>query len=894
MSRFEKGLMDNNANHWHSLENREVARQLDVDPHQGLDAASVIQRRALHGLNEIQVARRHPLWRMLLSQFRDFMILVLLVAALISGLVGAPLDAAAIMFIVLMNAVIGVIQEYRAERAVQALREMAAPEARVRREGRIIRLPATELVPGDVVLLSAGDVVPADLRLSQVADLKLDESALTGESTVVAKQNEQLFEPEQPLADRLNMGFKGTQVASGRGEGMVVATGMATELGGIAQLLQQAEEVKTPLQKRLAQLGRRLALVVLGISALIFAAGLLRGEPLLLMFLTAISLAVAAIPEALPAVVSLTLALGAHKMSRHKALIRTLPAVETLGSVTYICSDKTGTLTKNEMTVDLFVVDGQRISQIPENSEQTVWQLMGQALALNSDVLIQPGESISGEPTELALYRVAEQAGFNKPTLEQQFPRLAEIPFDATRKCMTTLHPCDSGHPGDGGAIAFIKGAPEKVLAQCGRQLQQAGKADLETESPLQQASQLAAEGYRVMALAYRRFEQVPEVIDAVEVESDLTLLGLVALIDPPREEVPQAVIDCQSAGITPVLITGDHPGTARAIALRLGIATQADEMMTGSELAQISQQDFAARVCSIRVYARVTPEQKIRIVEALQAQGEFVAMTGDGVNDAPALKRADIGVAMGKKGTEVAREASDMVLLDDNFSTIVIAVREGRRIYDNIRKFVRYTMTSNSGEIWTLLLAPFLGLPIPLLPIHILWINLVTDGLPGLALAVEPAEKGVMERPPRPPRENIFAQGMWQHILWVGLLIGGVSLLAQAWAITYAPTHWQTMVFTVLTLSQLANVMAIRSETESLFKIGLFSNRPLFVAVVVTVALQLAVIYLPALNAIFKTEPLAMYELLICFSLATVVFVAVEIEKWVIRKGWIYSAQHP
>ena len=862
-----------NQTPWHTLSAAAVAQRLDTDPEQGLSQDQAQSRLREHGPNRLAEGQRRPLWRMFLAQFRDFMILVLLAAAVISGFIGDAVDTIAILVILTLNAVIGAVQEFRAQRAIAALKAMAAPGATVRRDGRVQDLPADELVPGDVVLLEAGALVPADLRLLQSAELQLDESMLTGESTAVAKQRDALEAPELAVAERSNMAFKGSQVTRGRGAGLVVATAMATELGRIADLLHQAPQLKTPLQQRLTRFGKRLALAVLAICAVIFLVGWLRGEAVMLMLLTAISLAVAAIPEALPAVISVALALGARRMSRKRALVRNLPAVETLGSVTFICADKTGTLTENRMSAERFLVAGEIPEQIPEKIPEDAERL-GQALALSNDV--EAGaDGPRGEPTEVALYEAAGAQGYDKPALAQQLPRVAELPFDSDRKRMSTLHQ-------DGDRIRlFCKGAPEQIVSLC---------HDLDEQAVLARADELARQGYRVLAVATRELSELPSEDRLPEVEAELSFLGLVALIDPPREEVPQAVEDCLSAGITPVMITGDHPATALAIAQRLGMAESESQLITGAELPQLDQAELQRRVRELRVYARVSPEQKIRIVEALQAVGEFSAMTGDGVNDAPALKQADIGVAMGEKGTDVARQAADMVLLDDNFATIAAAVREGRRIFDNIRKFIKYTMTSNAGEIWVLFLAPFLGLPIPLLPIHILWINLVTDGLPGLALTAEPAERGIMRRPPRPPNESIFAGGMWQHMLWVGLLIGAVSLAAQAWAYQ-SGAHWQTMVFTVLTFCQLAHVMAIRSETQSLLRLGLFSNLPLLGAVGLTVVLQLAVIYVPALNSIFKTEPLSLFELGICFALPLIVLVAVEIEKALRRRGIIY---HP
>ena len=660
-----------------------------------------------------------------------------------------------------------------------------------------------------------------------------------------------------------NLAFKSSLVTRGRGKGVVVATGLDTEIGHIAELLQSEAGVKTPLQVRLTRFGRYLALAVLAICVVVFRAGLLQGQPVLLMFLTAVSLAVAAIPEALPAVVTISLALGAHKLIRHNALVRNLPAVETLGSVTYICADKTGTLTQNRMTVELFFAAGERHVSLPDPGARVHWAELGQALALNNDVAEKDGKP-AGEPTELALFEAAHKAGFDKAALEQAKPRLAAIAFDSKRKQMTTLHQSPEG------VIAYIKGAPERVLAQCSKAVSNDAPEVFEPEAVLAEAEQLANEGYRVLALAKREFTVLPEPLIPEKIEQDLTFLGLVALIDPPRPEVQQAVADCLTAGITPVMITGDHPGTAMAIARRLGITDNDQTVLAGNELAEMSDDAFARIVESVRVYARVSPEQKLRIVKALQVNGEFVAMTGDGVNDAPALKRAGIGVAMGQKGTDVAREAADMVLMDDDFSTIVRAVQAGRRIFDNIRKFIKDTMSSNSGEIWTLFLAPFLGLPIPLLPIHILWINLVTDGLPGLAFTAEPAEPDIMCRAPRPPEESIFAHGMWQHIVWVGLFVGGISIASQAWAVSRSVEYWQTVVFTVLTVSQLFHSLAVRSETASLFTIGLFSNLPMLGAVVLTVLLQMAVIYVPALNPVFHTQPLPMFDLVVCLAFFT------------------------
>lgn len=869
---------------WHEMPVAEVTQMLDVHPQSGLSADEAAARLTRYGANLLTEKPKRSLLRLLLDQFSDFMILVLIGAAVISGIAGDLQDSIVIIVIVFINAFIGFMQEFRAEQAMAALHAMAAVHARVIRGGEPIVLPASEIVPGDVLILEAGNVVPADLRLLEVVQLKIDEAALTGESLAVEKHTQTLSAKSLALGDRKNLAYKGTVVTYGRARGVVIATGMHSELGKIAASLQAVADSKTPLQQRLAKFGKRLALVVIAICAIVFVVGVMRGEPLVLMFLTAISLAVAAIPEALPAVVTISLALGARKMVKQHALVRRLPAVETLGSVTFICTDKTGTLTQNRMQVAAIFADNVLLPEWAERIPEAVRTPLFTALALSNDASHSRHGKPGGDPTEVALYAAALAAGYDKATLEADTPRVLELPFDSERKRMTTFHRAAYG------AMAFTKGAPESVLPRCVSMLTSAGEQSLPAAEILEQAERMAADGLRVLAVACRQWPELPDIAKAEEIESNLVLLGLIGLMDPPRHEAREAVAMCQSAGIVPVMITGDHPATARAIAIRLGIIADGDKVMTGTELALLTQAEFESQVCRIRVYARVDPQQKIKIVRALQDKGEFVAMTGDGVNDAPALKRADIGIAMGKGGTDVAREASSLVLLDDNFATIVHAVREGRRIFDNIRKFIKYVMTGNAGEVWTIFLAPFLGLPIPLLPIHILWINLVTDGLPGLALTAEPAEKNIMQRRPRHPQESIFAHGMWQHMLWVGLLMGAVSLVTQAWAFHTGSAHWQTMVFTVLCLSQMGHVLAIRAETVSLFKQGLFSNPLLSGAVALTFALQMATIYVPLLQPIFKTEALTWHELGLCLMLSSIVFFAVEIEKWLVRNGKLYQ----
>ena len=902
---------------WHQKDITSVFEKLHTSVH-GLSLEETQKRLEQYGPNELTEKKKKTPLMMFLDQFRDFMILVLIAAAIISGIIGEPSDTIAIIVILILNAVIGFIQEYRAEKAMAALKKMAAPSATVIRNGMPEIISASQLVPGDIVILEAGKIVPADMRLVEAAQLKVEEASLTGESVPVEKHIKALPDEHLPVGDRKNIAYKGTFVTYGRGSGVVVATGMNTELGKIAVMLQEGAEVKTPLQKRLAAFGRKLAMAVLIICGVVFGMGIMRGEPPLLMFLTAISLAVAAIPEALPAVVTISLALGAKKLAKQNALIRKLPAVETLGSVTYICSDKTGTLTLNKMTVEEVYVDGkiekthstwlmdQKKKYRNDFSLSAPCPVLMTALSLSNDALIDAKGNVIGDPTEIALYTVAKNAGFDKKELEKNYPRVAELAFDSDRKCMTTIHkehrgqgvkessakknqlpgPLNPGTLESFQFVSFTKGAVEVLLEKSINMLTSEGLKDIDSEEIQKVTKRMAADGLRVLCVGIRMWDNLPEDIFPESVETGLTVLGLVGMMDPPREEAKEAVSMCKSAGIIPVMITGDHPITAKAIAEKLGIiGDDSKTIITGRELQQLTLEEFEERVDHIRVYARVAPEQKLKIVKALQDRGRFVAMTGDGVNDAPALKMADIGIAMGITGTDVSKEAAHMILLDDNFATIVKAVSEGRKIYDNIRKSIKYLLATNSGEIWTLFLAPLVGLPIPLLPIHILWINLVTDGLPALALSVEPAEGDVMRRPPRPPKESIFAHGLGLHAIWVGLLMAGVVIFAQAWSLKTGHAHWQTMVFTVLCLSQLGNALAIRSEKQSFFTMGVFSNKYLLGAVVLTFILQMATIYVPFLNRIFKTEPLSLNELTFTLILSSVVFFAVEIEKLVRRR---------
>lgn len=833
---------------WHSLTIEEAIKETGSDSN-GLNTESVQQKQQEFGRNELKAKKKKTAFTIFLQQFLDVMVLVLVVAAVISAFLGEVSDTIVIVIILILNAIIGFVQEFRAEKAMEALQKMSAPATNVLRNGKTEKIESAELVPGDIVLLNAGDTVPADLRLMETDALKINEASLTGESNTIDKKPDPLQEENPPLGDRTNMAFKGTAITSGKGKGLVTATGMQTELGKIAGMLDEAES-STPLQKRLAAFSRRLTLIIIILCALLFVMGFIRGDQWEQLLLTTLSLAVAAIPEALPAVVSVSLALGARRLMKQQVLIRKLYAVEALGSVTYICTDKTGTLTKNEMEVKAIWT-----------ADQEKGEALLQAMRSSHDLKEEEGKW-TGDPTEIAMLQYAKD--------KEAFKRVKEIPFDSERKAMTTIH------EKDGKYWMITKGATESIQGML--------KDKALSEKIKEEEEKMAKEGMRVIGFAGRMLEQLPDQPKAAELEKELEFIGLTGMIDPPRKEAKDAIEECKKAGIVPVMITGDHPLTAASIGRQLGIVEKEEQVMTGKDMEALSDEQLNEKVEHLRVYARVSPEQKLKIVKALQNRHQFVSMTGDGVNDAPSLKQANIGVAMGITGTDVTKESASMILLDDNFATIVKAVREGRRIYDNIRKFIKYILTGNAAEIWTITLAPLLGLPIPLLPVHILWVNLVTDGLPALALAAEAEEKDIMQRPPRHPKESIFAQGLGIHILWVGLFIGLLTLGTQWYAINHTQTHWQTIVFTVLCLSQLWHVMAIRSEKRSLFTIGLLTNKPLLLAVVGTVILQLGVIYLPFLNKFFHTQPLTGMELLLAFGASAVVFLVVEIEKTVKR----------
>jgi P-type Ca2+ transporter type 2C len=847
---------------WWQQETTKVVSML-TSSEKGLSSETASSRLKEVGPNELQEKKRKSPLTIFFNQFKDFMILVLLAAAVVAGAVGDLTDTIIIVVIVILNAVIGFMQENKAEEAMEALKKISALKAHVIRDGNNIAIPSSDLVPGDIVSLEAGSIVPADLRLLETFSLTINESALTGESVPVEKNVKPIADADLPIGDRLNMAYKSTLVTNGRSKGIVVATGMQTEIGGIAKMLQQPDEI-TPLQKRMADFGRRLSYLVLLICVLFFAVGYMRGSEVMNLLLTSISLAVAAIPEALPALITVALARGAKRLVKKNALIRKLAAVETLGSVTFICSDKTGTLTQNKMQV----VKVEANANAPDDGID----ILTLGMALNHDVRKVHGKLV-GDPTEVALIEhLVQQFGDTKlKELQTHHARVAEIPFDSDRKCMTTAHRYEDKF------IVISKGAVESIVSM----LEDRSKSN----AVLEKGNEMADNGIRVIGFGYKILNKLPAKFSIETVEKDLSYAGMTGMIDPPREEAKTAITECKTAGMRAVMITGDHLATASSIARDIGILSGNELAISGRDLQKMSDEEFLEKVEKIRVYARVSPQQKLKIVQALQKKDNFVAMTGDGVNDAPSLKAADIGVAMGITGTDVSKESSDMILLDDNFATIVKAVKEGRHIYDNIRKFVKYIMTCNSAEIWTMFLAPIVGLPIPLLPIHILWINLVTDGLPGLALSYEKEEADIMSRPPRKTNESLFADGIGYHIAWVGLLMAVITLAVQVWAINMNLEHWQTMVFSVLAFSQLGHVMAIRSDSRSLYKQGLLSNLPLLGSVILTILLQLAVIYLPFANTLFKTQPLSAAELAICFSFSLVVLIAVEIEKAVKRR---------
>lgn len=892
---------------WHTIETNATLKELGSSSETGLTLAQVNEAKAAFGLNElIERGGRTPL-QILWEQITATMVLILIAAAVVAGLLGDTKNTIAILSIVALYAFLGFIQEYRAEQAIAALKKMSVPNVRVLRDGKLQELSARELVPGDVIQLETGNVIPADLRLLEAVNLRIQEAALTGESEAIEKHTAALSTEELPLGDRRNMAYMGTIITQGRGLALVVATGMNTELGKIADMIQQVKQEQTPLQRRLDSLGKTLAIIGVGIAALIFVMGLLRGDDLRHMLLTAVSVAVAIVPEGLPAVVTITLALGAQRMLKRQALIRKLPAVETLGSVTVICSDKTGTLTENRMTVVVLDVAEHALDLTEEverggslRANRSLGEPVQSSLSLaaiggalcNDAKLIDEGDDrfrTMGDPTEGALVVAAAKMGYWKSSLDTSFPRSAELPFDSERKRMTTVHSLGQYDPtvlarleiGDKRYIAFTKGGVDGLL-DITSHIWVEGKSiplDEDWRSRIEASNErLARKGMRVLGVGFRLMNSIPEVIQT-DLEQNITLVGLFGMIDPPRSEVQDAVAVAKSAGIRPIMITGDHPLTAIEIARQLGI-TENGRALTGVEIENLTPDELKNVVDEVSVFARVAPEHKLRIVQALQEKGHIVSMTGDGVNDAPALRKADIGVAMGITGTDVSKEASDLVLLDDNFSTIVAAVQEGRTIYDNIRKFVRFSVAGNIGKVLVMLLAPFLGKPLPLLPLQLLWLNLLTDGLLGLGMGVETPEPDTMKRKPYSPAEGVFSRGAGAQTIWVGVMIGALALGLGSWYYFTGRPEWQTMIFTSLAFMQVFQALASRSSKVSIFKQGVLSNALLAGMAFVVLALQMAVIYIPPLANFLEVIPLSLCDLSIAAATGVIVLVVMEAAK--------------
>lgn len=869
-----------------------------VDTNQeGLTQQAVQTKRSQFGTNELEQKRQTSLLEKFLNQFKDLMIIVLMVAALIAAFSGELVDAIIIMLVVILNALFGVFQEAKAENAINALKEMSAPDAHVRRDGQVITVKSDELVPGDIVLLEAGDIVPADLRLIEGAALKIEEAALTGESVATEKQFQQLADDTLGIGDRSNMAYMNTNVTYGRATGVVVATGMQTEMGRIAGMLNKTAESQTPLQANLQQLGKMLTILILIIAAVVFVIGLIRGqETLLNMLLTAISLAVAAIPEGLPAIVTITLALGTQRMVKRHALIRKLPAVETLGSTDVIASDKTGTLTQNKMTVERLYTNDQVIEATSKHDNTT--ELLTKIMSLANDTKQTP-DGLQGDPTETALVQFAidHNAVVDKVIADNQ--RVAEIPFDSERKLMTTINQSSDGF------FAASKGAPDVLLERASK-IEINGDiqplSDQVRQQILAQNHELAKQALRVLAFAYKPLDSVPAEPTSAAIENDMIFVGLTGMIDPERPEAAESVAKAHQAGIKTVMITGDHRDTAQAIATRLGILTPNDEdaVITGAQLDEQDDATFAKNVKRYRVYARVAPEHKVRIVKAWQKHGKVVAMTGDGVNDAPALKTADIGVGMGITGTEVSKGASEMVLADDNFATIVVAVEEGRKVFANIQKSVQYLLSANLGEVLTLFMMTLLGWQI-LAPVQILWINLVTDTFPAIALGVEPTEKNIMKRPPRGRKSNFLSGGVFSSIIYQGILEGLLTLGVYAYALwqplhnTDAQIHADalTMAFATLGLIQLFHAFNSKSIHQSLFTVGFWKNKYFNLAILVAFLLLAMTIWLPGFNQLFHVTHLELSQWRAVAVAGALMIAIVEIVKLIQRKLWYQNAKN-
>ena len=903
---------------WFNKSIEEVKEELKVGT-QGLSDEQVKEKRKFYGLNELQAKKKKSLIVKFLEQFKDFMIIILIIAAVISGAVGyyqgeGITDSIIILIVVIVNAIIGVAQESKAEKSLEALQKLSSHVTKVIRNGKVAVIPSKELVPGDIVILDTGDYVPADLRIIESANLKAQEASLTGESVPVDKNTNVINDEKIGLGDRTNMLFSSSLITYGRGKGIVVETGMNTEVGKIAGMINEVEETETPLQQKLNKLGKTLGIVAIVICVIIFIIGLLYGKEPIEMFMTAVSLAVAAIPEGLAAVSTIVLAIGVQRMVKKHAIVKKLPAVETLGSTTVICSDKTGTLTQNKMTVKkvfynnkLVDLDDIDIDNLGDELEKLTYISM-----FCNDTKVSDGK-LTGDPTETALIDMGFKLDFQPPILEK-YERVKELPFDSDRKLMTTVHLFPNKY------MVYTKGGVDELLSRCNSYVINGNvNTDIDEykKEIAKQNEEMAKSALRVLAMAYKELDHEPTDEEMKTIESDLTYVGMVGMIDPPREEVKDAVEKCKTAGIKTVMITGDHKITAIAIAKALGILENEDEAITGSELEEMSDEDLIKNVRKYSVYARVSPEHKVRIVKAWQTNGEIVAMTGDGVNDAPALKTADIGCAMGIVGTDVSKEAADVILTDDNFATIVSSVEEGRRIYDNILKAIQFLLSSNVGEIIILfvaiLMTPLLSkwfnidvnLITPLLPIHILWINLVTDSLPALALAVDPAEKDIMNRKPLKPKQGVFTKGMTFRVIYQGIMIGVLTLVAFIIGLATPENELpvvniteangivrtlsaeevkveigQAMAFTVLALSELVHVFNIRNNKKSIFKTGIFNNSKLILATAVSAGLMLIVLFVPALRNIFSIPVLPAMNILETVILVFIPIVVVEIFK--------------
>ena len=901
--------MEKKQNLWFHKSVDETKEYFKLDEENGLSNEQVNENRQKYGTNELQTKKKKSTFVKFLEQFKDFMIIVLIIAAIISGVVGyiegeGITDSIIILIVVILNAVIGVIQENKAEKSLEALQKLSAHVSKVIRNGKMEVIPAKELVPGDIVVLDTGDYVPADLRIIEAVNLKSQEASLTGESVPVEKSANTIEQEEVDLGDRENMLFSSSLITYGRGKGIVVETGMNTEVGKIAGIINSAEETQTPLQEKLNKLGKTLGIAALVICAIIFVIGLLYGKDPIEMFMTAVSLAVAVIPEGLAAVSTIVLAIGVQRMVKRHAIVKKLPAVETLGSTTVICSDKTGTLTQNKMTVEKIFYNGKLLDakEVKQNIDKNLEKLVYISMLCN-DTKISANNELTGDPTETALVDMGFNLQFEKNIYDKN-PRIKEIPFDSDRKLMTTVNKINDKY------VVLTKGGVDELLARCNKYLYDGEERnDLENYKKVitKNNENMAKDALRVLSMAYKEIDHEPTDEEMKDIEQDLIYVGMVGMIDPPRLEVKDAVDKCKKAGIKTVMITGDHKITAIAIAKSLGILQSEEEALTGAELEKMSDEDLTKNIRKYSVYARVSPEHKVRIVKAWQANGEIVAMTGDGVNDAPALKTADIGCAMGIVGTDVSKEAADVILTDDNFATIVSSVEEGRRIYDNILKAIQFLLSSNVGEVITLfvaiLITPLLGnlfgidinLIVPLLPIHILWKNLVTDSLPALALAVDPPQKDVMDRKPN-KNKSVFTKGMIWRIVYQGILIGVITIVAFIVGLATPDENLpviegltneeikveigQTMAFCVLAFSQLVHVFNVRDNKTSIFKTGIFSNKQLILAVLASAALMLGILLIPALRHVFSIPVLPVGNILEIVVLSLMPLIVVELFK--------------